>query len=981
MNDDYFTNQNLSNNIDKSNYIFNNEKISLDNNITNSSSGDASKKVDNTEDSFGIEELPEEIDYIQKFTVEKKNNPLKAFNHSNSLNLKTIPHFINFNNTFNANNNINDSKFIKLPSQQMRKTHGFNPYEKNIFEFNKRNISGEKPPARQMQSKYSSASENKYNFIHRLNINPKFGFDNNFGNINYAPVNATKTLKNNENKLNKPNTDFTYRNTNSNYNIVNGIYSNSNQGKTPSPQSQNYINGVNTLQIKNLGARENRFKNTSNYSFNTINGTKFQENFQLERFNQTKNNDPNKTVNNKIISNYNITRQNDYLDYFQNKNNTTKNEVNTTNYQNNQILNNINNKYNINNDINIGNQRLTVGYKYLNGGNNNKFQNNYYGEFNPQQGKNKQINFNEKIKNDEKQTDQLPEIAVVTKISSVQKNNNNLKNNKNNINNNNLNTLGINQNIDQFFNQINTQAINNMTNNFGTIKGGTNNQIINNMNNMDLQIFNNRGIPIQNNNNMVIGINNNIIPQSMNQLNQNKILNNMNNTIQNQIINNQFAKQNNSNQIMHTNNFLTPELNQINQNQYISPLHINPSQTSPRLTINYRTSTNQILAHQEFNTQNLNNLNNINNDNPFNQGQNNFNINQLNELNTYNTPESQRATLVNDKINNTASNNINKKLNNDVDVTYNDFDGSGYLKNYGGVSRPGKDSSGQQKINQDALVCITNINNIKDFNIFGVLDGHGPEGHFISQFASNFIPSQLINNPEIKNLTEPEQIYKKYKENNCNIITQAFISADNQIKTLEYDASESGTTCCLVLHIGKHIICANTGDSRALVVYDESGDMNPKNLNFLKSVPLSIDYKPEMPEEQNRILMAGGVIEQMKDEYGIGVGPYRVWARGEDSPGLAMSRSIGDLKAKTLGVIPDPGILEYDLNQSTKYIIVCSDGVWEFLDNDIVKDIGKKFYLENNASAFCYELVSQSLNEWTKNDIIVDDITAVVALF
>ena len=51
------------------------------------------------------------------------------------------------------------------------------------------------------------------------------------------------------------------------------------------------------------------------------------------------------------------------------------------------------------------------------------------------------------------------------------------------------------------------------------------------------------------------------------------------------------------------------------------------------------------------------------------------------------------------------------------------------------------------------------------------------------------------------------------------------------------------------------------------------------------------------------------------------------------------------------------------------------------LNNDNVKDIGKKFYLENNASAFCYELVSQSLEEWRKNDIIVDDITAVVSFF
>jgi serine/threonine protein phosphatase PrpC len=327
-------------------------------------------------------------------------------------------------------------------------------------------------------------------------------------------------------------------------------------------------------------------------------------------------------------------------------------------------------------------------------------------------------------------------------------------------------------------------------------------------------------------------------------------------------------------------------------------------------------------------------------------------------------------------------NKASNQLNNNLDLKNNNFNGSGYIKSYGGLSHPGRDSSGNRKTNQDSFVFLTNINNIKDFNIFGVLDGHGPDGHFVSHFATDFIPSQLTQNPEIKALSDPEKIYKKFKENNCRIITQAFVSADNQLKKMEFDSLESGTTCCLIIHIGTHIICANTGDSRAIVVYDESGDMNNlKNINYLQAVPLSIDYKPELPEEYNRIIMSGGAVEQLEDEFGRRVGPYRVWAKGEDYPGLAMSRSIGDLKGKAIGVIPDPGILEYDLNKTTKYIVVCSDGVWEFLNNDMVKDLGKQFYLKNDAVSFCNKLIEQSLFEWNKNDIIVDDITAVVAFF
>ena len=278
---------------------------------------------------------------------------------------------------------------------------------------------------------------------------------------------------------------------------------------------------------------------------------------------------------------------------------------------------------------------------------------------------------------------------------------------------------------------------------------------------------------------------------------------------------------------------------------------------------------------------------------------------------------------------------------------------------------------------------MTNINNIKNFNIFGVLDGHGPDGHFVSEFISDFIPSQLINNPEIKSLSDCEEIYNKFKENNCKIITQAFLDADKQLENVDFNTLESGTTCCLIIHIGKHIMCANSGDSRALVVFDDlvNNNNNSQNLDYLRAVPLSIDYKPDLPEETNRIIMAGGVVEPMTDEFGQGVGPLRVWAKNEDYPGLAMSRSIGDLKAKTLGVIPDPGILEYDLNKSTKFVIVCSDGVWEYFDNDKVKDIGKKFYFENNASAFCHNLVSQAFEEWEKNDKFVDDISTVVAFF
>ena len=43
------------------------------------------------------------------------------------------------------------------------------------------------------------------------------------------------------------------------------------------------------------------------------------------------------------------------------------------------------------------------------------------------------------------------------------------------------------------------------------------------------------------------------------------------------------------------------------------------------------------------------------------------------------------------------------------------------------------------------------------------------------------------------------------------------------------------------------------------------------------------------------------------DDENEDIGPARVWLKDEDSPGLAMSRSIGDVVANTVGVIPEPG--------------------------------------------------------------------------
>lgn len=49
-----------------------------------------------------------------------------------------------------------------------------------------------------------------------------------------------------------------------------------------------------------------------------------------------------------------------------------------------------------------------------------------------------------------------------------------------------------------------------------------------------------------------------------------------------------------------------------------------------------------------------------------------------------------------------------------------------------------------------------------------------------------------------------------------------------------------------------------------------------------------------------------------------------------------MSRSFGDEVAASVGVIAEPEIMEYNLKAEDKFIILASDGVWEFISSEEV---------------------------------------------
>ena len=173
---------------------------------------------------------------------------------------------------------------------------------------------------------------------------------------------------------------------------------------------------------------------------------------------------------------------------------------------------------------------------------------------------------------------------------------------------------------------------------------------------------------------------------------------------------------------------------------------------------------------------------------------------------------------------------------------------------------------------------------------------------------------------------------------------------------------------------GNRLISANSGDSRAIVVRN-SPTQSAKGVTSIQVEQLTRDHKPDEQDEYARIIAEGGRIEAFKDLNGEPMGPVRVWVQHEDVPGLAMSRSLGDKVAQSVGVVPDPEILDYTLTPNDQFILIASDGVWEFMSNVDVARLVYPFVEKNAPEAAANMLVKEATKRWKKEEEVIDDIT------
>lgn len=268
-----------------------------------------------------------------------------------------------------------------------------------------------------------------------------------------------------------------------------------------------------------------------------------------------------------------------------------------------------------------------------------------------------------------------------------------------------------------------------------------------------------------------------------------------------------------------------------------------------------------------------------------------------------------------------------------------------------------------EKINQDNLfkVKFENLN----LSFYGVCDGHGDDGHLISKFISTSLPYFIY-----------EELKKNSIYNNINsYISKIFENIFLQLNSLlinnkEINSAFSGTTCISLLLCNNQIISCNLGDSRAI-----KGQLFNNKWSFEL---LSRDHKPNEPDEMKRIKENKGIIKPYIDENGEVNGPDRIWLPNQTYPGIAMSRSFGDQVAAQIGVVAIPEILFFPYIEEDKFIIIASDGLWEYVSNQEVVNIVGKYYIKNDCDNAIKELYETAFERWRNNNIFVDDISIIL---
>ncbi|EEF48973.1 protein phosphatase 2C 51 [Ricinus communis] len=194
----------------------------------------------------------------------------------------------------------------------------------------------------------------------------------------------------------------------------------------------------------------------------------------------------------------------------------------------------------------------------------------------------------------------------------------------------------------------------------------------------------------------------------------------------------------------------------------------------------------------------------------------------------------------------------------------------------------------------------------ESYDFFGVYDGHG--GARVAEACKERLHRVL------EEVIVEEEDGKSHKGRTIEwekVMEECFKRMDEEV---EKDRMVGSTAVVAV--VGRdELVVANCGDSRAVLC---RGGV---------AVPLSVDHKPDRPDELERVEAAGGRIINWNGHRVLGV--------------LATSRSIGDQYLKPF-VISKPEVTVNKRTEKDEFLILASDGLWDVISNEVACQVGRR---------------------------------------
>ena len=226
-----------------------------------------------------------------------------------------------------------------------------------------------------------------------------------------------------------------------------------------------------------------------------------------------------------------------------------------------------------------------------------------------------------------------------------------------------------------------------------------------------------------------------------------------------------------------------------------------------------------------------------------------------------------------------------------------------------------------------------------DFQVYCLIDGHGPFGDIIGQIVQDKTFIQLTKSYSKDFSNEYESIFVNLFED----IQQSLINQNIKLQD-EYDPFLSGASVSIVVIRNSVIYTANVGNVLAMVVstdqntiskieidiltiddsdfyndnYDKEGKISNEDFDVI-----NIHGTFDMRDEIRRIYENGGEIRQIGEEE-----KGRIFAKGKYYPGLINTRGLGDQIGGIIGVINKPHISKMKMkNDSNYYLVMYTDGI------------------------------------------------------